>query len=129
MFILFIYSILFLFPIVNVLRILSASHFSYICNTYIHTYIHTHTHYTYIHTDRSVDKWQTDWNRSIKGKITKDYFPIVAERLKMKIMTTHKFTTMVTGHVNINAYLYRFKISKTSTCPCGEADQTTDRLL
>ena len=79
--------------------------------------------------DRSVDKWQTDWNRSTKGKITKDYFPIVAERLKMKITTTHNFTTMVTEHRNINAYLYRFKISNTSTCPCGEAYQTTDHLL
>jgi len=79
--------------------------------------------------DRSVDKWQTDWNQSTKGKITKDYFPIVAERLKMKITTTHKFTTMVTGHGNINSYLHRFKISKTSTCACGEADQTTDHLL
>jgi len=79
--------------------------------------------------DRSVDKWQTDWNRSTKGKITKDYFPIVAKRLKMKITTTHKFTIMGTGHGNINAYLYRFKISKTSTCASGEADQTTDHLL
>jgi len=47
----------------------------------------------------------------------------------MKITTTHKFTTMVTGHGNINAYLYRFKIYKTSTYACGEADQTTDHLL
>jgi len=63
--------------------------------------------------DRSIDKWQTDWNRSTKGKINKDYFPKVAEKHKMKITTTHKFTTMVTGHGNINEYLYRFKISKT----------------
>jgi nitrate reductase beta subunit len=48
--------------------------------------------------DRSVDKWQRDWNRSTKGKITKDYFPIVAEKLKMKITTTYKFTTMATRH-------------------------------
>ena len=79
--------------------------------------------------DRSVDKWQRDWNRSTKDKITKDYFPIVAERLKMKITTTHNFTTMVTGHGNVNAYLYRFKISNTPTCPCGETDQITDHLL
>ena len=42
--------------------------------------------------DKSVDKWQTDWNQSTKGKITKDYFPIVAERLKVKITPTHNFT-------------------------------------
>jgi hypothetical protein len=79
--------------------------------------------------DRSVDKWEKDWNRSTKGKITKDYVSIVAERLKMKITTTHNFTTMVTGHGNIKAFLYRFKISENPTCPCGDSDQTSDHML
>jgi len=79
--------------------------------------------------NRSADKWQRDWNRSTKGKITKDYFPIVAERMKIKITTIHNFTTMVTGHGNIKAHLYRFKISETPTCPCGDTDQTTEHLL
>jgi len=47
----------------------------------------------------------------------------------MKISTNPKFTTMVTGHGNIKAYLYRFKIAATPTCPCGKKDQTTDHLL
>jgi hypothetical protein len=47
----------------------------------------------------------------------------------MKIMTTHKLTTMLTGHRNVNAYLHRFKISNSPTCPCGETDQTIDYLL
>jgi hypothetical protein len=76
--------------------------------------------------DGSVEKWQRDWDATNKGKITKDYFPIVAERLKMKISITHKLTTMLTGHGNVNAYLYRFKISNSPTCPCGETDQTID---
>ena len=46
----------------------------------------------------------------------------------MKIMTTHNFTTMVTGYGNIKSYLYCFKISETP-CPCGETQQTTDHLL
>jgi hypothetical protein len=79
--------------------------------------------------DRSVDKWQRDWNRTTKGKIAKEYFPIVAERLKMKIMTTHKLTTMLTGHGNVNAYLHRFKITNTPTCSCGKTGQTIDHLL
>ena len=78
--------------------------------------------------DRSVNKRQRDWKRSTKGTITKYYFPIVAERLKMKITTTHNITTMVKGHGNIKAYLYRFKISEKPTCPCGGTDQT-DHLL
>ena len=47
----------------------------------------------------------------------------------MKISANPKFTTMVTGHGNIKAYLYRFKIAATPTCPCGKKDQTTDHLL
>jgi hypothetical protein len=78
--------------------------------------------------DRSIDKWQSDWNRTTKGKITKDYFPIVAERLRMKITTTHNLTTMLTGHWNVNAYLHRFKITNSPTCPCGKTDQTIDLL-
>ena len=77
---------------------------------------------------RSVDKWQRDWNRSTKGTITKSYFLIVAEKMKMNITTTHNLT-MVTGHGKIKAYLYRFKTSETLTCPCGETDQITDHLL
>jgi len=66
---------------------------------------------------------------SPRVKSQKNYFPTVAERLKIKITTTHNFTTMVTEHGNIKAYLYRFKISETPTCPCGDTDQTTDHLL
>jgi len=47
----------------------------------------------------------------------------------MKITTTHNFTTMVKVHGNIKAYLYRFKISETPTCPCGETDKITNHLL
>ena len=36
---------------------------------------------------------------------------------------------MVTGHGNIRSHLHRFKIIETPICPCGTADQTTNRLL
>jgi len=57
------------------------------------------------------------------------YFPIVANRLNMKINITHNFTTMVTGHGNIRSYLHRFKILDTPTCLCGTKDQKIDHLL
>jgi hypothetical protein len=79
--------------------------------------------------NRSVDKWQKDWNSTTKEKITKDYFTIVAEKLKMKILTTHKLTTMLTGYGKVNAYFHHFKITNTPTCPCGETDQTIYHLL
>ena len=64
-----------------------------------------------------------------KGAITKEYFPVVAERLTIKINITQNFTSMVTGHGNIRSYLHRFKIIETPICPCGTTDQTIDHLL
>jgi len=45
----------------------------------------------------SVEKWQMEWNQTKKGEITKEYFPVVADRSNMRINTTHNFNTMVTG--------------------------------
>jgi hypothetical protein len=67
----------------------------------------------------SVEKWQKEWDQSTEGHITKLYFPSIADRLNIKLNLTYKFTLMVTGHGNIKSYLHRFKISETSSCPCG----------
>jgi hypothetical protein len=47
--------------------------------------------------EMSVQKWQREWDQTTKGKITKEYFTIVADRLNMKTNITHNFTSMVTG--------------------------------
>ena len=69
-----------------------------------------------------------NFDQTTKGAITKEYFQVVAERLKVKINITQKFITMVTGHGNIRSYL-RFKIIETPICPCGTTDQTINHLL
>jgi ribonuclease HI len=79
--------------------------------------------------DTSVETWQREWDKTQKRKTTKEYFPKVAERLRMTIHITQHFTTMVTGHGNIKSYLYRFKIIEVPNCPCGNDNQTTDHLL
>jgi ribonuclease HI len=58
----------------------------------------------------SVDKWQTSWNQTTKGNITKEYFASVTERLNMKISTNQNLSTMLTGQGNINDYLHRFNL-------------------
>ena len=73
------------------------------------------------------DKRERD--QRAKGKITKEYFPVVADRLNMRINITHNFTPMVTRHGNIRSYLHRFKIIETPTCPCGTKGLTIDHLL
>jgi len=77
----------------------------------------------------SVEKWKREWDNTTKGEITNEHFPVVADRLNMKINITHYFTSMVKGHGNTRSYLHRFKITETPTCPCGTKDQTIDHLL
>jgi len=36
---------------------------------------------------------------------------------------------MVTGHGNIKAYLYRFKIIEAPNCPCGNDNQRAEHIL
>ena len=73
-------------------------------NTHTHTYTHTHkeaatstdTPECYDKVPKSVvkselellriEKWQMEWDRSTKGQITKQYFPNIADRLKIKLI-------------------------------------------
>jgi hypothetical protein len=48
--------------------------------------------------DESVKKWQRNWTLTTKGRETKEYFPYVAERLKMKIKLTQNLTAIISGH-------------------------------
>jgi hypothetical protein len=77
----------------------------------------------------SVEKRQRECDQTTKGEITKEYFPVVAHRLSMKINITQNFTSMVTGQGNIKSYLHQFKITDTPLCPCGTEDQTIDHSL
>jgi len=77
----------------------------------------------------SLMKWQSEWDKTTKGQITKDFFPVIQDRLKMKIKITPTFTTMTTGHGNLKTYLHKFKITESPTCPCGKTEQTIDHLL
>jgi hypothetical protein len=40
-----------------------------------------------------------------------------------------KFTTLVTGHGKINAYLHRFKIIDNLECPCNKGEQSIDHII
>jgi len=48
--------------------------------------------------------------------ITKEFFPKIEERLKLKINVTPKFTVTVTGHCNIKAYVFKYKIRDDPKC-------------
>jgi hypothetical protein len=49
--------------------------------------------------------------------------------MTLKVSPTPNFTTLVTGHGNINSYLYKFKIAENPGCPCNKGDQTVDHII
>jgi hypothetical protein len=74
-------------------------------------------------------KWQQNLGDSPKAAKTKQFFPNITDRLKLKIVITSHFTAMVSEHGKTIAYLHRFKLLESATCPCNNAYQTTDHLI
>jgi len=62
--------------------------------------------------EESVKKWQGKWTQTTTGRTTKEYFPYVSERLKMKLQLTQKIIVIVSGHGKTRDYLHIFKIRK-----------------
>jgi hypothetical protein len=73
--------------------------------------------------------WQKEWEECMKARTTKEFFPNVQDRQKLKINITPILTAFLTGHGKNRAYLHRFKILEKADCPCGNGDQTLDHLL
>ena len=79
--------------------------------------------------EKTALQWQEEWKGRTKAQITKEFFPTVQDRQRLKIKVTPIVTAMVTGHGKTKAYLHRFKILEEATCPCGNEDQTVEHLL
>jgi hypothetical protein len=73
--------------------------------------------------------WQKEWEECRKAEITKEFFPKVHDRQKLKIDIIPILTEIVTSHEKTRAYLHRFKILEHANCPCGNGDQTIEHLL
>ena len=79
--------------------------------------------------EKTIAKWQVQWDATTKGRATKEYLPNVTERLKLKLRLSPKLTAMLTAHGKTKEYLHRFKIIQSSESFCKRGDQTTDHLL
>jgi hypothetical protein len=79
--------------------------------------------------EKSIEKWQQQWDNTTKGLVTKEFFPNIKDRLKMKINLSPNFTAMVTAHGKTRSYLHPFKIIESLECPCANGNQTVDHLL
>ena len=74
-------------------------------------------------------KWQTQWDSTEKGALCRSFFPLVEQRLKMKIPITPEFTAIVTRHRKTKSYLHRFKLADNPTCPCNEGAQSPEHIM
>jgi hypothetical protein len=72
--------------------------------------------------EKSIEKWQQPWDNTTKGSVTKEYFPNIKERMKMKINLTRNFTELVTAHGKTKSYLHRFKLIDSPECPCNNGN-------
>jgi hypothetical protein len=79
--------------------------------------------------EETKQQWQKNLEETTKAALTKQFFPNITDRLKLKINVTSNFTTTVTRHRKTRAYLHRFKLLESASCPSDRGDQTTDHLL
>jgi len=55
--------------------------------------------------EEAKQKWQAEWTTSNKAAATKQYFPSVQDRLRIKLTLTTKLAAVLTGHGKTRAYL------------------------
>jgi len=79
--------------------------------------------------EESKKEWQTEWSTSHKAAATRQYFPTVQDRLRLKLKLTPKITAVLTEHGMTKAYLHRFHLREDATCSCGNEYQTMDHIL
>jgi hypothetical protein len=77
---------------------------------------------------QGIIKWQSQWKSTEKGALCRSFFPVVKQRLKLKIPITPEFTAIVTGHGKTKSYLHRFKLADNPTCACNEGAQTSEHI-
>jgi hypothetical protein len=78
--------------------------------------------------EKGVQTWQSEWDASNMGELTKTFFPIVKDGISKRLQMCINFST-ITGHGKLRTYFRRFKMSDDPTCLCKMSPQTTDHLL
>ena len=76
-----------------------------------------------------IRKWQSQWEETTKGAITKELFPSVESRLAVNLNLSPNVTTIMTSNGNIRSYLHQLKIIGSPECPCKHSTQTVDQLI
>jgi len=76
-----------------------------------------------------LQKWQSEWDSTNKGALTKTFFPTIKDRLTKRLQMNLNLSTVVIGHGKLRSYLHRFKIIDDPTYPCQMGSQSTEHLI
>ena len=76
-----------------------------------------------------LQKWQSEWDNTNKGALTKTFFPMIKDRLTKRLQMNLNLLTVVTAHGKLRSYLHRFKVIDDPTCPCQMGSQSTEHLI
>jgi len=79
--------------------------------------------------EKGVQAWQSEWEASNKGELTKTFFPIVKDKLSKRMRMCINLSTNVTRHGKLRSYFHRFKIIQDPTGLCKMSPQITNHLL
>lgn len=79
--------------------------------------------------ERGLSMWQNQWESTTNGNISKMFFPLVQERLKLRIPLNGQTTAILTGHGKTRDYYNRFKIMESPMCKCEQQNQTVNHLI
>ena len=60
--------------------------------------------------EKGVQTWQSVWDASNKGELTKTFFPIVKDRISKRLQMCINFSTIITGHGKLRTYFHIFKM-------------------
>ena len=77
---------------------------------------------------QGIIKWQSQYNSTEKGVLCRSFFPVVEQRLKMKIPITPEFTAILAGQGKTKSNFHRFKLADNPTCPWNEGVQTHEHI-
>jgi len=94
----------------------------------VYNRVPTTTVATEINKQRTIN-WQRQWNNTEKGVLCRSFFPVVEQRLKLKLPITLEFIALITGHGKTKSYLHRFKLADDPTCPCNKGVQTPEHTI
>ena len=78
----------------------------------------------------TIKEWQQFWSSTTKGSQTKQFFPDIRDRLRMKSFKPNFIISQyLSGHGNFGSYLKRFKLRSSDVCDCGEDIETPIHII